>query len=205
MSDEISNGGHGAGHETEYEREDLGTRAVFAFMIGLAIFGIITYFIVVGMYSFLDNYERSQMATASPLVTTKGAISRVVTQADMDKAFKDNGAPMLETNEMGQFRNFLMNQENQLNSYGWVDQKAGVVHIPIDRAMELIVQRGLPVANPSAPSDYVAHAALPQIQAPLTTGFARTGFEQATIEARRQKMIYGAAETSANAARESAH
>ncbi|MGA3091825.1 MAG: hypothetical protein ABSD75_24720 [Terriglobales bacterium] len=150
MSDEISNGGHGAGHETEYEREDLGTRAVFAFMIGLAIFGIITYFIVVGMYSFLDNYERSQMATASPLVTTKGAISRVVTQADMDKAFKDNGAPMLETNEMGQFRNFLMNQENQLNSYGWVDQKAGVVHIPIDRAMELIVQQKLPVYAPGS-------------------------------------------------------
>jgi hypothetical protein len=119
-------------------------------MIGLAIFGIITYFIVVGMYSFLDNYERSQMATASPLVTTKGAISRVVTQADMDKAFKDNGAPMLETNEMGQFRNFLMNQENQLNSYGWVDQKAGVVHIPIDRAMELIVQQKLPVYAPGS-------------------------------------------------------
>jgi len=45
------------------------------------------------MYSFLDHYERSRMATASPLVTSKGAMSRVVTQADMDKAFKDNGAP----------------------------------------------------------------------------------------------------------------
>jgi hypothetical protein len=85
------------------------------------------------------------MATASPLITTKGAISRVVTQADMDKTFKDNGAPMLETNERGQFRDFLMNQENQLNSYGWVDEKDGVAHIPINRAMELIVQRGLPV------------------------------------------------------------
>ena len=97
------------------------------------------------MYSFLDKYERSQMATASPLVTTKGAMSRVVTQEDMDKTFKDNGAPMLETNERGQFRDFLLNQENQLNSYGWVDEKAGVAHIPIERAMELTVQRGLPV------------------------------------------------------------
>ncbi len=141
MSDEIVN--HGP--ETEFEHEDLSTRAVFAFMIGLAIFGVITYFIVVGMYHFLDNYERSQMATASPLVTTKGAMSRVVTQDDMDKAFKDNGAPMLETNEMGQLRNFLTNQENQLNSYGWVDEKAGVARIPIERAMELIVQQGLPV------------------------------------------------------------
>jgi hypothetical protein len=143
MSDELMN--HGSGHETEFEREDLGTRGVFAFMIGLAIFGVVTYFIVVGMYSFLDNYERSQMATASPLVTSKGAMSRVVTQADMDKTFKDNGAPMLETNERGQFRDFLMNQEERLHSYGWVDEQGGVAHIPIERAMELIAQRGLPV------------------------------------------------------------
>lgn len=148
MSDEILNHGQN-GHETEYEHEDLSTRGVFAFMIGLAIFGAITYFIVVGMYHFLDNYERSQMTTSSPLVTTKGAMSRVVTQDDMDKAFKDNGAPMLETNEMGQLREFVMNQENQLNSYGWVDEKAGVAHIPIERAMELTVGR-IPV-RPQAP------------------------------------------------------
>jgi hypothetical protein len=145
MSEEIVKHGDG----TEFEREDLSTRGVFAFMIGLAIFGVITYFIVVGMYHFLDNYERSQMTTASPLVTTKGAMSRVVTQDDMEKAFKDNGAPMLETNEMGQLREFVMNQENQLNSYGWVDEKAGVARIPIERAMELTVGR-IPV-RPQAP------------------------------------------------------
>jgi hypothetical protein len=144
MNDEIVNHGQN-GHENEFEREDLSTRGVFAFMIGLSVFGVITYFIVVGMYHFLDNYERSQMSTASPLATSKGAMSRVVTQDDMDKAFKDNGAPMLEVSEMGQFRGFLMNQENQLNSYGWVDEKAGVARIPIERAMELIVQQGLPV------------------------------------------------------------
>jgi len=143
MSDEMKPG-H-AGHETGFEREDLSTRGVFAFMIGLAIVGIVIYFIIRSMYGFLDNYERSQMTTASPLVTSKGAMSRVVTQADADRAFKDNGAPLLEINERGQFSDFLVNQENQLNSYGWVDEKAGVAHIPIERAMELIEQRGLPV------------------------------------------------------------
>jgi hypothetical protein len=72
-------------------------------------------------------------------------MSRVVTQADMDKEFKDNGAPMLETDERTQLRGFLMDQEDQLNSYGWIDQKAGVAHIPIERAMALIVERGIPV------------------------------------------------------------
>ncbi|MGB6385743.1 MAG: hypothetical protein WBD25_03760 [Terriglobales bacterium] len=144
MSDETMNHGN-SGHDTEFEHEDLSSRGLFAFMIGLAVSGVVIYFIIVGMYSFLDRYERSQMATASPLVTTQGAMSRVVTQEDMDKTFKDNGAPMLETDERSQFRGFLIDQEDQLNSYGWVDEKAGVAHIPIERAMELIVKQNLPV------------------------------------------------------------
>jgi cbb3-type cytochrome oxidase subunit 3 len=31
-------------------------------------------------------------------------------------------------------------QEKQATTYAWVDQKAGVVQLPIDRAMELVVQ-----------------------------------------------------------------
>lgn len=35
-------------------------------------------------------------------------------------------------------------EDKALNSYGWIDRDAGQVRIPIDRAMELMVQRGLP-------------------------------------------------------------
>jgi len=31
-------------------------------------------------------------------------------------------------------------QEKQAASYGWVDRKAGIVQVPIERAMELVVQ-----------------------------------------------------------------
>jgi hypothetical protein len=147
MSEEL-NHGH-TGHETSFEREDLSTRGVFVFMIGLAIVGLVIYFIIVGMYSFLDKYEHAQMSTASPLVTSRGAAARVVTKDYMEK-FKENGASMLESDERGQFKDFLLKQEDRLNTYGWVDQQAGVAHIPIDRAMDLIVERGFPVLPNSA-------------------------------------------------------
>lgn len=35
-------------------------------------------------------------------------------------------------------------QNAELNSYGWIDRSHGIVRIPIDRAMELILQKGLP-------------------------------------------------------------
>jgi hypothetical protein len=147
MSDETLNHGHG-NHGVEFEREDLSTRGIFAFMIGLAIIGVVIYFIIIGMYRFLDNYERSQMTASSPLVKAEQAKeigARRVTQDYVENRFKENGAPLLETDERGQLRDFLINQEKQLNSYGWVDEKAGVAHIPIDQAMKLIEQRGLPV------------------------------------------------------------
>jgi hypothetical protein len=153
MSDEMTNHGHGG---VEFEREDLSTRGVFGFMIGLAISGVVIYFIVTGMYKFLDRYERGQMSASSPLVTPEDAAkigTRLSTQEYVENKFKENGAPLLEVDERDQFHQFLLEQEKQLNSYGWVDEKAGVAHIPIERAMELTAQRGLPVrqeANPGA-------------------------------------------------------
>jgi len=44
------------------------------------------------------------------------------------------------------------NEDAVLNSYGWADRRAGTVRVPIDRAMDLLVERGLPVASGSAPS-----------------------------------------------------
>jgi hypothetical protein len=156
MNEELNDGQ--TNPETSFEREDLSTRGVFVFMIGLAIVGLVIYFIIVGMYSFLDKYEHDQMSTASPLVTSRGPAARVVTKDYMEK-FKGNGTPMLESDERGQFKDFLLKQEDQLNSYGWVDQQVGVAHIPIDQAMHLIVERGLPVRPASGAESGVAAAA----------------------------------------------
>jgi len=147
MSDEHLNHGH-SGHGVEFEREDLSSRGIFGFMIGLAITGVVIYFIITGMYSFLDKYEKTQMTSSSPLVKAEDAAKvgeRRVTGDYVENRFKENNAPLLEVDERGQFHKFVMDQEKQLNSYGWVDEKAGVAHIPIERAMELTAQRGLPV------------------------------------------------------------
>jgi hypothetical protein len=73
------------------------------------------------------------------------------------------------------------------------------VRIPIDRAMELIAERGLPVHAAAASEVKMAGDVEPQIQTPLTNGFARTGYELGVIEAREQKMNFGRAEAVAHA------
>jgi hypothetical protein len=82
-----------------------------------------------------------------------------------------------------------------LNYYSLTPAEHGSIRIPISRAMELIVQRGLPVnAQTAAATTEMAGDEKPVVHAPLTSGFARTGYELEVIEAREQKMTYGKAE-----------
>ena len=54
-------------------------------------------------------------------------------------------APRLQTQPFKDVYDLKSGQRGVLNRYGWVDKATGVVHIPIERAMELTLQRGLPV------------------------------------------------------------
>jgi hypothetical protein len=45
----------------------------------------------------------------------------------------------------------LQHQNEWLHSYGWLDHKAGVVHIPIDQAMQLLVKQNVPARAGDAP------------------------------------------------------
>jgi hypothetical protein len=73
------------------------------------------------------------------------------------------------------------------------------LRIPIDRAMQLIAAKGLPVSTPAQTDVKMAGDTQPVVQAPLTMGFARTGYELTQIEARQQKLDYGKAEGSEHA------
>jgi len=53
--------------------------------------------------------------------------------------------PRLQVRAPQDLEQYKGTQEEILNSYGWVDQKAGIVRIPIDRAMDILLQKGLPV------------------------------------------------------------
>ena len=54
--------------------------------------------------------------------------------------------------------NFRIGEEAALHQYGWVDRNAGIVRIPIDEAMRLTLERGLP-ARPQDPAQ-IAEAEL---------------------------------------------
>ncbi len=124
-------------------------------------------------------------------------------QKELQRVVATFPAPRLQTDDGAQEVADLHAREDLLlEHYSEVDQSKGTIRIPIERAMQLIVQRGLPVAPaPSGAEAPMTADGAPVVQVPLTDGFARTGYEQETIQARedRLKMMHpnGAQETHA--------
>jgi hypothetical protein len=138
MTDDIHIDGHN--EEEEFEREDLAAKPVILFLVGLTVGCLLVALMLKGMYSYLDAHENRRQPALNPLVQQTRTDTRLVTPGDVTKFPQ----PRLETDEPREITTFRTQEEQTLHSYGWVDQSAGVVRIPIDRAMELLAQRGLP-------------------------------------------------------------
>jgi len=81
-----------------------------------------------------------------------------------------------------------------LNNYSETAGTTGSIRIPIARAMEIIAQTRIAGERAGWNCGYrMVGDEKPTVQAPLTSGFARTGYELETIEAREQKLNYGKA------------
>jgi hypothetical protein len=126
--------------EQGFEHQDLAAQGVLAFLASLIIGGVVVYFVIWGLYHFLEARQREHQPELSPLVKQVETDTRIVSPDEVKKFPQ----PRLERNERTEIKDFRLKEEQTLNSYGWVDEKAGVVRIPIDRAMELLAERGLP-------------------------------------------------------------
>jgi hypothetical protein len=161
-----------------FEHEDLSPSSVFYFLAGLALLGLVIYLLMFGMYRFLDSYARVHQPSLSPMVTPQ-ADTRTMTQENT-QTFPQ---PRLEEDERTQLRQFIEDQDRKLATYDWVDKDKGTVRIPIERAMELIVERGLPVRpeGASSPQNSAAQTSAPQKKqtpkSPATKGAASGNFK----------------------------
>jgi hypothetical protein len=137
MSEDLK---HAHNPGVEFEPSDMHPRTVYSFLVGIAIGCVVVALVLSALYRVMDSYDRRHQPVQSPLAPPAAANSRAV---PVDEASKFP-QPRLEQNERVEINDFLLKEEDTLDSYGWVDQQAGVVRIPIDRAMELVAQRGLP-------------------------------------------------------------
>ncbi len=60
--------------------------------------------------------------------------------------------PRLETRPSRNLEQLRAAEDRLLRRYRWIDQEQGMVRIPVERAMELVAQEGLPAPEASSPA-----------------------------------------------------
>jgi hypothetical protein len=193
-----------------YEIQDVNVGGVTTFLAGLFGFVIIFFVFCFFMGKSINYWLVKQDGPATkwqPGLSEVGATPHgdkredLMSNAEMQQRQASAVAqsfptPRLESDDGNQDIADLHAREDLLLDYysASADLPAGAIRIPVARAMQLIVQRGIggspaPAALPGE-QKLMAGETAPQVHAPLTDGFARTGYELDTIEAREQKNEY---------------
>jgi len=134
----MTNERHQPEHGSQFELEDFRPATIYVFLVGLAVACIVVAVAVWAGYKAADSFMQARQPK-NPMVEMQ-ADTRRVSPAEV----KQFAEPRLEINERTEINQFRLHEEQRLHSYGWIDESAGVAHIPIDRAMQLIEERGLP-------------------------------------------------------------
>ena len=201
-------------HDSEhpgYETEDVSVGGITTFLAGLAGSVIIFFFFCFAMgkainYALVKHDGEPDKWHSQPV--TLGATPRgmkredltsdaTMEQRELSQVTQAFPTPRLETDDGNQDIADLHAREDLLLNYysSSQDLAAGAIRIPIDRAMQLILERGLPQApSPQQAGTLMAGETAPTVTAPLTDGFARTGYELQTIESREENNEYKRAE-----------
>ena len=117
-----------------HEESDVNVRAIFGFGAGLLVTAIVVSAAVWMMFAYFDRRETDRSGPASPLATTE---------------VRQPPEPRLQIAPREDAARFRAEEDALLNGYTWIDRAAGTVRIPVEEAMKLTVQKGLPVREPA--------------------------------------------------------
>ena len=104
----------------DYERTDIESATIAWLAAGLALFVIAIPLVM--PFAFPQSMQHRTPSAPPPL---------------------RNDAPRLEVTPKEDLQRFDRSEAELTNSYGWTDRSRGTVRIPVDRAIELLAQRGL--------------------------------------------------------------
>ena len=116
-----------------YESKDVNARAIFWIGVVMIIAAVVIHTVVWWLF---DAFDRREARKGGPPATLVRAPQPAPPET------------RLQTDAPADLEELRAAKERELESYGWVDREKGVVHIPVEQAMTILVRRGLPKAQP---------------------------------------------------------
>ena len=172
-----------------YEVTDVSVQGIIVFLTGLfisvGVFFVLCYGLGIVFNNILKKSDGPPDKWNASIAAPSGKLKHMesnpaAVQQQLKQLTQTFPTPRLQADDGNQdLANLHAREDLLLDHYSWVDDSRTKVRIPIERAMELVAQRGLKVAPEPAESEkLMAGDSKPVVQVPLTDGFARTGYEQ---------------------------
>jgi hypothetical protein len=140
--------------EVRHETSDINVRAV---IWSIAIFIGVAVVIHVALYFLFEFFAAGERRRNDEPVTLVRTGRRAQPPEPRLQPFPDQPAAWQGAQQRATFNTpvtdmeeLTAREENILTSYGWANREEGLVRIPIDRAMELMLERGVPLAQTPA-------------------------------------------------------
>jgi hypothetical protein len=133
--------------DVHHEQSDVNVGAILWWAVGLVLFAIVAHIAIYGHFLLLRHLERDPDLLPISMVKEEGPklppAPRLQPFPEPDESGYVSPLRALPPREMAEMRR---DQEKHLTSYGWANPATKTVHVPIDRAIDLQLQKGFPVA-----------------------------------------------------------
>jgi hypothetical protein len=131
--------------EERFEHRDINAWAIYKFGIALALLCVLATALLFGLYRYF-------------LARQGGPMPKEMVNVD---ARRLPPMPRLQSAPISDLKDMRAAEDQILTGYGWVDQQHGVVRIPIERAIDLLAQRGIASRPQNEPQSAAADVSVP--------------------------------------------
>jgi hypothetical protein len=118
----------------DHERTDAHVRPVVGFLAFMFVSVLIAYGVITVLFEYFTQRQISKYGNPVQLSSPGG----------------QSGAPQLQVVPGLDLREIRAEEAEQLDGYGWVDQRQGLVHVPIEQAIDMLLEQGLAARGAAA-------------------------------------------------------
>jgi hypothetical protein len=136
MSDIDPQGHEAPDADAGHEPGDIGLGRIVGFGAALVVVSAVAMIAMAGLMRYFSTEERKDGTTTADIAQDRPG---------------DFPSPRLQHDDAHDMAEFREREDAALKSYGWVDRKAGIAQIPIDDAIKILAEKGLPKVKAPEP------------------------------------------------------
>ena len=130
-----------------HELSELRIGPVVWFLFALAVGTVITFLLMIGLFDAFQNRATEAEGKAAPLAGERQKLPPEprlqLAPTNIDQVEGRESPNLKDDHPLQEMKRIRRDEDAKLNSYGWVDEKARLVRIPIEEAKKKLLQSGL--------------------------------------------------------------